>query len=113
MPDRLAIAEIADRLAVLDDVGDDVELRVLLEERLAVGVGPGRIELSEISAEGDELRIREVLPMEHDDKPLAPRILDRRDIVARQRLRKIDAADFRAKRGVEVSDRYRHPCCPQ
>ena len=29
VPDRLAVAEIADRLAVLDHVGDDVELRML------------------------------------------------------------------------------------
>ena len=80
MPHRLAVAEIADRLAVLDHVGDDVELRMLLVERLAIGIWPGRIELAEIPAEGDELRVREALPMKDDDKPLAPSGFDRVDI---------------------------------
>jgi len=61
MPDRLAVAEIAHRLAVLDHVGDDVELRMRFVEGFTVGIGPGRIELSEILAEGNELRVREIL----------------------------------------------------
>ncbi len=80
MPHGLAVAEIADRLAVLDDVGDHVELRVLLVERLAVGVRSGRIELAEIPAEGDELRVGERLPVEHDHEPVAPHAFDRIDV---------------------------------
>ena len=83
MPDRLAVAEIADRLAVLDHVGDDVEFRMLLVERLAVGVRPRRIELAEIFAEGDELRVGEILPVEDDDKPFAPSGPDRVDLASR------------------------------
>src|SRR6516162_8436860 len=64
MPDRFAVTEIAYRLAVLDYVGDDVEFRVRLVECFAVRVWPGRIELSEALAEGNELWIRQTLPME-------------------------------------------------
>ena len=108
MPDRLAVAKIADRLAVLDHVGDDVEFRMRLVERLAVGVRPRRIELSEVPAEGNQLWIRQTLPMEDDDKPLAPRGFDRVDIGLRQRLRDVDTVDFRAQRGVQISDRHSH-----
>jgi len=51
VPNRLAVAQIADRLAVLLDVGDDVELRMILEERLAIRVRPGRIEFAKLAAE--------------------------------------------------------------
>src|SRR5580704_17519301 len=105
MPDRLAVAKIAHRPAVLDHVGDDVEFRMRLVERFAVGVRPRRIELSELLAEGNELWIRETLPMEDDDKPLAPRGFDRVDIGLRQRLRDVDAVDLRAQRGVQMLDR--------
>ena len=86
MPDRLAVAEIADRLAVLDHIGDDVELGMLLVERLAVGVRPWRIELAEIPAEGDQLRVGQVLPVKDDDEPLAPGGLDRVDLALRDGL---------------------------
>src|SRR6516225_8274658 len=68
MPDRLAVTEIAYWLSVLDHVGDDVEFRMRLVERFAVRVLPRRIELSEVVAEGYELWIRQILPMEDDDK---------------------------------------------
>src|SRR5215472_19311200 len=85
MPDRLAVTEIAYRLAVLDHVGDDVEFRVRLVECFAVRVWPGRIELSEALAEGNELWIRQTLPMEDDDKALAPRGLDHMQCCSRSR----------------------------
>ena len=87
MPDRLAITEIPDRLAALDDVGDDVDFRKFLDERLAIGIGSRRVELAEMSAECEELRIRELLPAGYDHKPRPPRLRDRIRVAARQRLR--------------------------
>ena len=84
MPYGLAIAEIADRLAVFDDVGDDVDLRVLLVERLPVGVRPRRIELPEVPAEGEKLRVRETLAAENDDDLFAPSVFNSLDVVLRQ-----------------------------
>ena len=51
MPDGLAGTKIADRLAVFDDVGDDVDFRKLLVKRLAIRVRPGRIEFAKLAAE--------------------------------------------------------------
>src|ERR1700716_1981810 len=83
MPHRLTVAEISDRLAVFDDVRDDIQLWVFLVERLAVGIRPRWIELSEVLTEGDELRVRELLAMEDDDEPLAPYVFDRFDVAER------------------------------
>ena len=96
VPHRLAVAEIADRLAVLDHVGDDVELRMLLEKWLAIGIGPGRIELAEVLAEGDQLRVRKLLAVHDDDQPLPPCGLDGIDVGLRQRPGDVDAGYFRA-----------------
>src|SRR5207244_4220126 len=103
-----AVAEVADRLAVFDDIGNDVKLRMLLVERLAVRIWAGGIELAEILAKGNELRVRKLLPVENDHKPFVPYIFNGPDIVLRHRRRQIDAADFGAERGVQVPDRYRH-----
>jgi hypothetical protein len=81
MPHGLAIAEISDRLAVFDDVGDDVDLRVQLVERLPVGVRPRRIKLSKVPAEGEKLRIRETLAAENNDKSFAPGVFNGLDVV--------------------------------
>src|SRR5262245_35982645 len=51
MPDGFAGAKIADWLAVLDDVGDNVDLWKLLVERLAIRIRPGRIEFAKLAAE--------------------------------------------------------------
>jgi len=80
VPHRLAIAEISDRLAVFDNIRDDVEFGVILEERLAIGIGARRVELTEILAEGDQLRIGEFLIVEDDDLPLAPYVLNSLDL---------------------------------
>jgi hypothetical protein len=98
MPHRLTVAEISDRLAVFDDVRDDIQLWVFLVERLAVRIRPRWIELSEVPTEGDELWVRELLAMEDDDEPLTPYVFDRFDVAERNRLRKIDAGDRPAGR---------------
>src|SRR6476646_8346478 len=104
MPHRLTVAEISDRLAVFDDVRDDIQLWVVFVERLAVRIRPRWIELSKVPTEGDELWVRELLAMENDDEPLTPYVFDRFDVAERDGLRKIDAGDFGAQRGVQVPD---------
>src|SRR5436305_1030509 len=86
MPDSFAITKIADRLAVLNDIGDDIEFRMLSVERTAIGIGPWRIQLAKVSAERDKLRIRERLPAEHDHEALAPFAFDRIDVMSSDRL---------------------------
>src|SRR4029077_17192162 len=90
MPHGFAVAEIAHRLSVLDHVGDDVEFRIRLVERLDVRIRSGPRELAEVSAEGNELRIREVLAVENDDQPLTPCGADGVDVGLRQGLWKGD-----------------------
>jgi len=90
VPHRLAVAEVADRSARLDYVRDHVELGMLLEERRAVGIWSRRIELAEIPAERDQLRVGERLAVEDEDKALAPCALDRGDIAGRDGSREID-----------------------
>jgi len=108
MPDGLAVTEITYRLAVLEYVGDDVEFRMRLVERFAIWVWPGRIKLSEVLAERNELWIPEILPMEDDNKPLAPCGFDHVDIGLRQWLGDVDAIDLRSQWGVQIFDRYSH-----
>src|SRR5262249_58113291 len=80
----------------------------MLEERLAIGIGPRRVELTKILAEGDKLRIGEFLIVEDDDQPLAPYVLNCADLVWRDGLRQIEPGNFCAQRRVEVLDRKRH-----
>jgi hypothetical protein len=108
VPHRLAIAEIPDGLAAFDNIRDDVEFGVILEERLAIGIGTRRVELAKILAEGDQLRIRKCLVVEDDDQSLAPYVLNCLDLVSRDRLRKIEPGNFCAQRRVEIFDRKRH-----
>ena len=84
MPHSFTIAEITDWFAFLDDVRNDVELRVLLEKRLAVWIWPGWIELTKVLAKRDELRVGELLVMKDDNEPLAPSVFDFLHVDARQ-----------------------------
>src|SRR5438477_6761407 len=77
VPDRFAVAEIADRFVVVDHVRNHVEFGVLLEKRLAVWIWSGRIEFSKVLAERDELRVGKLLVMEDHNKSLAPGVFDR------------------------------------
>jgi len=60
----------------------------------------------QVLAEGNELWIRQILPMEDDDKPLAPRGFDLSAL--RQRFRRVGTVDFSTQWGVPVLDRYSH-----
>src|SRR5215475_7593705 len=58
MPYGLAIAEIADRFTIFDNVGDDVNFWEFLVERLSIRIWSGRIEFSKVFAEREELWVR-------------------------------------------------------
>src|SRR5262249_40270000 len=57
VPDRLAVPEISDRLAVLDHVGDYVYFRKFFEGRPAIRIWRGRVEFAKVFAECEKLRI--------------------------------------------------------
>ncbi len=107
VPDRFTRAEIADWPAVLNDVGDDIDLGKFLVERLAIGIGAGRIQLAEIRAEGEQLRIGEALIARHDHEMAVQRFADGEAIMLAQGLGQIDAAELGAKR-FEIPDRQSH-----
>src|SRR5258706_7607095 len=96
------------RLAVLDHIGNHVDFRIGLVERLAIGIGPGRIEFAEASAEGEKPRIGQSLSADHDDKPRAPSRLDGVDLALRKRFCEIDAAHFSAQWRIKVRYHIRH-----
>src|SRR5881392_2619241 len=104
MPDRLAIAETSDRDPAFLDVRDDVHLRVLRQERLAVGVGPRRIELSEELAELEHLRIAQLLAAEADHEIVEPGFAYGGERIRGDRLGHVDAAYFGAKRFADSLD---------
>src|SRR5205814_7233997 len=99
MPDRLAVAESADGNVAFLHVRDDVDLGKLREERLAVRIRPGWIELAEAAAEREELRVGEALAAETQHQELVPRFLYRGERFRRDGLAQVDAAHLRAKRG--------------
>ena len=47
--------------AILDHIGDHVDLREFFVERLPVGIGSGRIEIAEAPAQGEKLRVGQAL----------------------------------------------------
>src|SRR6516225_12156290 len=96
MPHRLAVAEIANWLAVLDHVRNHIELGVFFIEGLTVWIRTRWIELTKIPAESDELGIREQLPMEDDDKSLTPSGLNDVDVGPRYGFGQNDVANLGA-----------------
>src|SRR5262249_35715891 len=72
VPDGLAVAQISDWLAIFDNVGNNIELRMFFVERLSIGVWARWIEFAEVLAECNELRVRERLSVEHHNKAFVP-----------------------------------------
>src|SRR5580692_7782964 len=93
MPDRLAISETADRLAVFEDVGHDIKLWETFDEPAPRLLNRSEIELAESAAEGDQLRIRELLAAKQQHEMIQPCTVDRRECLICQPAQ-IHAADF-------------------
>ena len=77
MPNRLAIAEAADRLAVFDDIGDDVEFRHALDEPASGFLDGSKIEFAEAAAEGDQLSVGKLLAAKQQHRIIQPSEVDR------------------------------------
>ena len=98
MPDRFAVAEATDGLAVHLDVGDDVNLRQALDEP-APGLLDGRpVEIAQAVAERDQFMVGEPLIAHQHHGVIVPGLHDARE----RRFVKtpeVDAPDFGAERG--------------
>jgi hypothetical protein len=64
---------------------------MFLVKGFAVRIGPWRIELAEVLAEGDELRVRQILSMKNHDEPLSPSSVNILEIGLRYEISEIDA----------------------
>src|SRR5262249_36648617 len=123
VPEGFAITEPADRLAVLDDVRDDRNLRRDL------ALAPGGLgfdavlfldQLRGVEFQFAELtRERHVLPVGHrlvaetQHEVIEPGLPDRVAVLGRQRLADIDAADLGAAPGtLERNDLHAHRSTP-
>ena len=95
---HLAVAEGADRFAVLDDVGDHHERRVVFAAgRAAVGRAAADVDLAEIAGGADLVGFRQFLIAEHDDDVLIEGVVDGLDGRGIERLAQIDARDCGAR----------------
>ncbi len=94
----------ADRLAVLDDVGEDHHLR---NARLLVGVGDIDLELAEARAEIGELPAGELLAREANNAVSPERAQHGVELLLRQRLREVEPLDRRAER-LSAADHFHH-----
>src|SRR5665213_286188 len=111
VPERLAVAQAADRLAVLDDVGDDGNFRRnLAVAAVALGVDAilfgdqrGRVEFefAELAGERHVLRVGHRRPAEAQHEVVEPGLADRAAIWGRERLAYVDAGDVGAAAGGE------------
>ena len=91
----------ADRLAVLDDVRDDQDLRVARQLELVQHVD---LQRAEAAAEGDLLRRRDALVAEHQHVVVEVGAVDAGEVLARQGLRQVQAEHLGAQRRVEGAD---------
>ena len=97
VPDRFAVAEAADRLAVHLDVGDDVDLRQALDEAAAGLLDRRPVEIAEAAAEGDQLLVAQRLAADQHHRMLVPGVhqASERRVVE---VPEIDAPHLRAER---------------
>src|SRR5262245_42208815 len=93
MPVLAGVAQ-ADRLAVLDDVGEDADLRAI-----AIRVAPAHraLNVAETAGEVAQLLRRQALIGKAQHAVLAERAQQRREVTRFQGLRKVHAPDRRAE----------------
>jgi hypothetical protein len=76
VPHQRGIAETADRDAVIDHVGDDIDLRVAVDETPAVLLDRRRIEGAEAAIEGEQI-VAEALAAKQEHQVIEPGAMDR------------------------------------
>src|SRR5690606_14585971 len=100
VPELAGITQ-ADRLAVLDDVGNDEDFRVAGQQELAQHVD---LQLTEAAAEVDVLLRGQVLVAEHHHAVFQVGLVDAGEIGVVERLGEVDADYFSAQHGIEGTD---------
>jgi hypothetical protein len=103
VPNRLAAPKASDRLAVLQNVGDDVNFRHTLDEPASGLLYGSEVEFAESPTEGDQVGIGKILVTKQQDQVIEPRTTDDAECVLVQPAQ-IDAADFRAKSAARRDD---------
>jgi len=104
VPDRLAGAETADGRAVLDDVRNDIDLRMAFDEPAAVLLDRCMVERPEPAAERDQVVVRELLAAHQDNRVIEPRLIEgaERRIVNRSQIRTVNFGAERRAGGNDV-----------
>ena len=97
MPELSGIAQ-PNGLTVLDDVGDDEDLRMIGQQKLLEHVN---LQRAETAAEGDLLLGRDALVTEHQQSVIEMGTMDTSEIDVVQRLGQVQTDDFRPQRGIE------------
>src|SRR5580700_7592377 len=113
MEPHFAVAEGAGGFAVLDDVGDHHERRVVIAAGgAAIGRTAADMDLAEVARRAQLIGFRQFLIAKHDDDVLIERGVDglHRGVV--QRPAQIDALDLGAERRRQRLNRHRHPFPP-
>lgn len=100
MPELAGIAE-TDGLAVLDDVGNDEDLRMPWEQELLQHMD---LQLTEAPAEGDLLRRGDALLAEHQHMVVQVRPMDTAEVLGGQGQPEVEAEHLGAERSVEGTD---------
>ncbi len=108
MPAHLGVAVAADELAVLLDIGDDVDFRMFRDPGSARGVRRRHVEFAEAPSEGHEPHIVQILVSHDQHQVVVPRLLDLGDDRIVEIVRTIDAKDLGAERRVKLPDFDRH-----
>ena len=108
---HFAVAEGADRFAVLDDVGDEHEGRIeIAPGAVAMQRLPAHRDLAEDFGGAQLIFLAEVLVSENEHDMLAERTVDGPCDFIADRPGQIDAADFRAGMGMDFLDRQHRLC---
>jgi hypothetical protein len=97
VPDRLVGAELADRLAVLDDVRDDQDV-VAAFGRIVCGGNRRPIQFTELPAEAQEILVGEALAAETQHQVVVPGRLHRGDRLGTKRTGEVHSRDVGGER---------------
>ena len=104
MPNRLAVPEAADRLAVFQNVGDDVKFGHALDETAPGLLDGSKVEFAESAAEGDQLGIGQLLAAKQQDQVIQPGAADRGECRLAQ-LPQIYPANFSSESAARRNDK--------
>jgi hypothetical protein len=112
VPHRLAGAQAADRHAILDHVGHNVDFWMTFDEAPAVLLYRRPVEFTEPAAERDHLVIAEHLAAEQQHEVIEPGAMDGGKVAVADPAQ-VQPVDFRAQCGTCGCHRDRHASLPE